>query len=240
MISIIIPTLNEEKVLEKTLLALRESKNISYEIIVSDGKSTDNTIEVARKYADKVLIYDGITRQNIAMGRNLGASVANGDYLVFLDADVFVSQPESFFKQALTCFEEDDKLVALIPKLRVFPELATLADKIIFNIVNFNFFLINNIFHKGGAGGEFQMIKTDVFKKIGGYNENLSVAEDQELFWRLSGQGYTKLIWSLEVLHTSRRAHKIGWPRLLWSWFINLTYVMFMKKSYHKEWKEVR
>jgi glycosyltransferase involved in cell wall biosynthesis len=240
MISIIIPTLNEEKVLEKTLVSLVNSKEDLYEIIVSDGKSTDRTIEIARKYADKVVVYEGEKRQTIGMGRNLGASVASGDYLVFLDADVFVPQPELFFKQAISCFEKDENLVAVIPRLKVFPEIATIADRVIFNIVNFNFFFINNIFHRGGAGGEFQMIKTDVFKRLGGYNESLSVAEDQEIFWRLSGVGRTKLEWSLSVFHTSRRAHKVGWPKLLWSWLINLTSLFFLKKSYHDEWKEVR
>src|SRR4051812_47233932 len=96
-LSIIIPTLNEEKILEKTLLHLRELHDIPYEIIVSDGKSKDKTIEIANKYADKVVVYEGEKRQTIGMGRNLGASVAQGDFFVFLDADMYVPDINDFF-----------------------------------------------------------------------------------------------------------------------------------------------
>lgn len=57
MISFIIPTLNEESVLENILKWL-SGFNGEHEIIVSDGKSNDRTIEIANKYADKVVIYN--------------------------------------------------------------------------------------------------------------------------------------------------------------------------------------
>lgn len=238
-ISIIIPTLNEEKIIEKTLKSLREYHG-DCEIIVSDGKSTDRTIEIAKKYADKVIVYDGVARQTIGMGRNLGAASASGDFLLFLDADVSIPNPDRFFSITLNRFDKNSKLVALIPFIRVFPEMATLMDKIVFSIVNFNFYLMNNVFHKGAAGGEFQMVRADVFKKLGGYDETLSVSEDQEFFWRLCKVGRTHIEPSLVIYHTSRRAHKIGWPKLLWSWFINLLSVMFRKKAHSEVWEEIR
>ena len=57
MISFIIPTLNEEKTIEKTLKNLSEYFG-EKEIIVSDGRSSDKTIEIAKKYTDKVIIHD--------------------------------------------------------------------------------------------------------------------------------------------------------------------------------------
>ena len=50
MLSIIIPTLNEEKNLESLLKEIREQAWTNYEIIVSDGNSNDRTIEIAQKY----------------------------------------------------------------------------------------------------------------------------------------------------------------------------------------------
>jgi len=70
MISFIIPTLREESSLEKTLnwLSTYTGEN---EIIISDGGSTDKTLEIARKYTDKIIVYEGTKRQTIGMGRNL-------------------------------------------------------------------------------------------------------------------------------------------------------------------------
>src|SRR5665213_4213761 len=97
MISIIIPTLNEEKILKKTLTSLKQLKVADYEIIVSDGASTDKTLEIAKDHAHKVITHTSAGRQNIAQGRNAGAAHAHGDYLVFIDADVFIPKINDFF-----------------------------------------------------------------------------------------------------------------------------------------------
>jgi glycosyltransferase involved in cell wall biosynthesis len=239
MISIIIPTLNEEKIIEKTLKSLREFKS-DYEIIVSDGKSTDRTVEIAKKYADKVVIYEGVTRQTIAMGRNLGAQVAKGEYLVFIDADVFIPEINFFFEKMLDFFKSNSRLVGATVFLKVFPKMATTSDKFFSWLSNYSVYFYNNIVHFGASYGEFQMVKNDVFKKIGGYNEKLVVTEDNEFFRRLNKTGEIRVEKKLTIFHTGRRAHKIGWSKLLISWWINLFYVMIFGRSYYSEWKEIR
>jgi glycosyltransferase involved in cell wall biosynthesis len=239
MISIIIPTLNEEKIIEKTLKSLREY-NGDYEIIVSDGKSTDKTVEIARKYTDKVIVYEGTTRQTIAMGRNMGAQVATGEYLVFIDADVFIPDINNFFDKMLEFFKTNKKLVGATVFLKVFPEMANASDKFFSCLSNYTVYFFNNIVHFGASYGEFQMVKNDMFKKISGYNEKLVVAEDNEFFKRLVKTGKIRVKKDLTVLHTGRRAHKVGWFRLLISWWVNLLYVMIFNKSYYSEWKVIR
>jgi glycosyltransferase involved in cell wall biosynthesis len=238
MISIIIPTLNEEKIIEKTLKSLRELKG-DYEIIVSDGKSTDKTIEISKKYADKVVVYDGVTRQTIAMGRNLGATHASGEYLLFLDADTYIPDINNFFERMLKIFKERN-LVGLSVYLKVFPEMANFGDIVIFWLSNRFLFILNSVFKRGSSYGEFQMVKTEVFKKLNGYDERIAVAEDNEFFERLAKVGRTRIEPSLIVFHTSRRAHKIGWPKLLFLWWVNQISVMIRGRSYHSEWKVIR
>lgn len=241
MISIIIPTLNEESVLEKTLKNFSDLVHSRQcEIIISDGKSTDRTIEIAKQYTDNIVIYSQKKRQTIAQARNMGAAVATGEYLVFLDADVVIAHAEKFFKTALQLFEKKKNLVGLTVRIAVTPSYATLADKIFFGIVNKIFFVANNIFHKGLASGEFQMIRAEAFHKIGGYNENLTVTEDNEFFTRLSKIGTTYYDSQLTVFHSGRRAHKIGWPRLLYLWVVNGISVFVFRRSVSKEWKPIR
>jgi glycosyltransferase involved in cell wall biosynthesis len=240
MISFIIPTLNEEKVIEKLLRNLREIKTFEYEIIVSDGGSTDKTVEIAKNIADKVVEHSAQTRQNISQGRNAGAAVARGEFVVFLDADVHIENPDAFFKAALKQFSQEPKLAGLTVTVKVYPNQATLADNIIFGVLNFNLTVKNNIFHVGDSTGEFQMIRKNVFDSIHGFREDLVTREDADMFWRLSNIARTMLYGNLTVFHSGRRAHKVGWPRLLWTWAVNTAWVTLFDRAASKEWTVIR
>lgn len=239
MISFIIPTLNEEKVLEKTLKSLARYSG-KKEIIISDGRSADKTIAIAKRYANKIVIYKGKKRQTISDGRNLGAASAKGDFLVFFDADGFIENPDAFFRKALSLFQQDAKLVGITVNIRVFPKMETIGDSIVFKCLNFLHLFYNNIIHWGAAPGEFQMVRSEVFRKLGGFDVKIAAGEDYEFFRRLSKVGETRFEKSLTLYHTGRRAHKIGWPKLLSIWMLNFFSVLFSSKSASKEWKEIR
>jgi glycosyltransferase involved in cell wall biosynthesis len=81
MISIIIPTLNEAKIIESTLRTLTATLTLPHEVIVSDGGSSDRTTELASPYANTVVVFSGEGRQTIGEGRNDGAKAAAGDFL---------------------------------------------------------------------------------------------------------------------------------------------------------------
>jgi len=239
MISFIIPTLNEEAIIEKTIHSLSGYSGAK-EIIVSDGGSSDKTIEIAKRQADTVLIHQGNQRQTIAAGRNFGAAAAQGEYLVFLDADILISDQDAFFSKARELFRADARLVGLTVALRVFPELETFWDKIIFSFLNVAYFVFNNVWGIGAASGEFQMIRKNNFKKIGGFNERLVAGEDHDMFRRLSKIGKTYFERTLTVYHTGRRAHAIGWPKLLWIWAKDSISIFLKGKAASKEWTEIR
>ncbi len=240
MISIIIPTLNEEKILAKTLSELKKLTVCDHEIIVTDGKSTDNTISIAKRYADKVVENKSGKRQTIGEGRNMGANVAVGEFLVFMDADVEIPQINDFFLKILDDFNKKEKLVAMSVYFKVFKDQATLGDKLFFNTINMVYFIMNNIFGIGAAGGDFQMVRAEAFRKVGGFDIRLAAGEDNELFSRLAKIGRTRIDSGLYVLHTSRRAHSTGWLVLLATWFGNAMYARFLHRSMSKEWKVIR
>ena len=83
MISVIIPTLNEETGIAACLDALSALRERGHEVIVVDGGSSDTTPAIARKRADAVI---GAARGR-AVQMNAGAAVARGDVLLFLHAD---------------------------------------------------------------------------------------------------------------------------------------------------------
>lgn len=86
-ISIIIPTLNESGHIESTLVCLEPLRQQGHEVIVVDGGSQDETVELARCKADKVIQ----TEPGRAQQMNVGASQATGDILWFIHADTQVA-----------------------------------------------------------------------------------------------------------------------------------------------------
>lgn len=84
LISVIIPTLNEEKNLPVTLRQLAQRPDV--ELIIVDGGSTDRTADVARQFTPYVFV----TRPGRATQMNTGARHATGDILLFLHADTFL------------------------------------------------------------------------------------------------------------------------------------------------------
>lgn len=90
-LSFIIPTLNEGLVIGGTIDRIVEATANKWirEIIVVDNGSTDQTVNIAQKKNAKVLFSSGRT---IAAVRNVGAGEAQGDIIVFLDADVLLTQ----------------------------------------------------------------------------------------------------------------------------------------------------
>jgi glycosyltransferase involved in cell wall biosynthesis len=239
LISIIIPTLEEEKLIAKTLAALEFSS--SHEIIVSDGGSRDRTVALARPLADRVLVHAGPSRQTIAQGRNAGAAIASGEFLVFLDADCTVQNPELFFREAVRQFRENEKLVALAARLRVSPEKETFGDKVVFSATNAITRFRNNVWQKGDApGGEFQMVRATAFQSSGGYREDLVTCEDRDFFARLARIGRVRSDSRLTVFHTGRRGHAVGWPRLILIFLANTISFRLRGKSYSKEWEPIR
>ena len=98
--SVIIPAYNEAVCLPDTLAVLEKAMaTLSWpgEVIVVDNNSTDATPEIARKFGARVVFepYNQISR-----ARNTGGRAAAGDYLIFLDADTFLSS--SLLKTAFT------------------------------------------------------------------------------------------------------------------------------------------
>lgn len=96
VVSVIIPALNEEKVIGQCLesLARLDFPRESFEVILVDNGSTDRTVEIARSFSEVLnLTILSKTGVHVSALRNLGASQARGDNFVFLDSDCVVFPP---------------------------------------------------------------------------------------------------------------------------------------------------
>ncbi|MCR4280857.1 MAG: glycosyltransferase [Candidatus Kaiserbacteria bacterium] len=238
MISIVIPAREEEKVIGETVARLKRELKLPNEIIVSDGGSHDRTVEVAGQCADKVVVFQG-TRHTAGRGRNDGAKSAKGEFIAFIDADVFIPEPEAFFRRALAHFE-DPRVVGVCGPQKALPDIETWGDKLSFGFLNVITRLQNNVLHKGEASGKIMVVRRSAFEKITGFREDLVTREDGDFFYRLSRVGRTIFDPKLAVFHGARRAHKIGWLKLWTIWTVETIYFAIFNKSKADDWTPIR
>jgi glycosyltransferase involved in cell wall biosynthesis len=107
-ITVIIPVKNGGSVFEECLASLRASQSASYEIIVLDDGSTDNSAEIAKRYSCHLVELPSSLGPSNA--RNRGAKMAKGDILLFIDADIIVRQDTL---QRISTIFHDSELVAV-------------------------------------------------------------------------------------------------------------------------------
>ena len=97
MLSIVIPTLNEEENIEKTLLKIEKiSKEIILDIIIVDDDSKDNTLKIAEKFISRLDIKIINNTKNLGLGYALNEGYKSSTYpfVMFLDADLSVSESD--------------------------------------------------------------------------------------------------------------------------------------------------
>ncbi len=244
LISVVVPVYMEEKILEQTLSVytrdLRRKYNV--ELIVSDGGSTDRTIEIAEKFADRIIIHKDERRQTIAEGRNKGAEIANGDILVFINGDTVPANPDYFFDFISGLKESKSKYKnysAFACTVSVAPSEKLFKDTLFYTVHNFYVRILNKI-GMGMGRGECQIVMSEVFKEVGGYNSLLTAGEDFDFFRRISKVGKISFVKDIVVLESPRRFRKFGYIRIVSSWVINSLSVMFLNRSVSKEWEAVR
>ena len=157
-----------------------------------------------------------------------------------MDADVILKNPREDLNKILDKFASDTKLGALSVPLKVRPEYAWKRDYFFIEPLNWWYLLSNNVFNFATASGEFQMFRTELFKKAGGFNEVLVAGEDNDIFHRMSFVGTFTIFAPVSAYHSCRRPHKIGWFRLYGMWAKNGLSVTFRNKAAYKEWTVVR
>ena len=235
MFSIIIPTLNEESLIAETIAQFYNIKNkYEIEIIVADSMSTDNTVEIAKRYTDKVVVYAKSDLCNISKARNLGALKAKNDVLIFLDADIIIKDTELFMEKVINVFK-NKRIVATTPKILVDPKKENLSDKVVHSLIS----LISNILNSLGFGysrGGCQIVKSKYFNKIDGYNEAFIAGEDVDLFRRLRQFGKTSISNNITVYESPRRYRKFGYMNVLFNWFMNWFFTLTLKRSFSTKW----
>jgi glycosyltransferase involved in cell wall biosynthesis len=176
-ISFVVPAFNEEKLLGNCLQSIGAAvrtnarSGFSSEIIVADNNSTDATPSIA-KDAGAIVVFEPINQ--ISRARNTGASVATGDWLVFVDADSLLSAP--LLADLLVLIDENSCIgcgsIMAMPDLPFWARQMLALWSAISVVCNW-------------AAGSFIACRADAFRTIGGFSTEFYAAEEIDFSRRL-------------------------------------------------------
>lgn len=199
-VSVIITAKNEEKYIEGCLKSLSCQTLKNFEIIVTDAQSKDRTARIARRYADTVIV----KKTNVSAGRNLGASVARGEILFFIDADTILL-PDTLEKVTAS-FKKRKVVGATCPVLPL-----TIEAKYVWVYMFYSNFAKASIkMRRPQVAGLFCAYRKDAFEKVGGFDENVGTLEDFHLSGRIGKLGKIEFVDSALVLTSHRRLKQWG------------------------------
>jgi glycosyltransferase involved in cell wall biosynthesis len=221
-ISIIIPAYNEEKVLPRLLKSIKMQKYSPLEIIIADANSTDKTKKIGKEFKCRV-VKGGMP----AIGRNRGAKIAKNELLLFLDADVQL--PKNFIKKAVSEFYSRKIDVAGV---NIHPISNKTKDKLLHQAYN----LFQNLTNKIDPliPGACIFVKSDVFKKLKGFDEKIIIAEDHAFARKAKKNNFKVRLLKKHIFADTRRLEKDGRKKFI----INM--VLLWLKRFGKEIEQTK
>lgn len=199
ILSIIIPTYNEEEYLPVLLESIKQQDFSDYEIIVADADSKDNTVKIAEEYGC-IVVEGGMP----AVGRNNGAKVAKGDYLLFLDSDLKLT--EDYLAKVIYEFKME-RLGIAITQMK--PLSKKTEDKLLHDLANLFMISVEKI-KPHGAGCYGIIAKRELHERCGGFNEELTFGEDTEYIERLAKKERFKVLRNAKIGVSTRRLEEEG------------------------------
>ena len=202
--SIIIPTYNEEEYLPVLLKSIKKQNFEDYEIIVADANSTDKTREIAESYGC-VVVDGGLP----AVGRNNGAKVAKGEYLLFLDSDLELT--DDYLRNVIYEFKMERLGIAIT---QMVPMSEKVEDKIFHDLANYFMISVEKI-KPHGAGCYGIIAKKELHDACNGFDENLTFGEDTDYIERLAKKGRFKVLRHAKIGVSTRRLEEEGIETLI-------------------------
>lgn len=216
-LSIVIPTYNEAVALPVLLKSISTQTLQPMEVIVADAKSTDRTREIAREFG--AVVTDGGMPGS---GRNLGAKIATGDYILFLDADVVLESPD-FLERMLneTIARELDLGVP-----DVLPKSGKRLDIIFHKLYNWYVRKLERIHPH--APGFCMLAKRSAHEAINGFDESVKFCEDHDYSLRIKKAGLKFGVLSLGIPVSTRRFQRDGYVNVAVKYLLAEIYIWLL------------
>ncbi len=231
-LSVVVPTLNEELNIGKTLHYIRAIDPLA-ELIVVDGGSKDKTVQIAKQYAHKVVVKKLPT---IGAARNYGAKLAGGEVILFVDADT-IPHMEFFEKIRIICSRDHGVVGA---GCLIMPRGLNFFESLFFYFLNFIIYTSVKL-RKPVIAGSCVAYRRKAFLKSGGFNEEMAASEDQDFCLKIAKQGDVVFFPRIVAYTSSRRLREFGFLGLLWDWTkTTVNFVLGIKTKSYRMTHEVQ
>jgi GT2 family glycosyltransferase len=190
-ISVIIANYNGKTLLEKCLESLFKVNYDNFEVILVDNNSTDETVDFITKNYPSIILIKLDSNKGFAEPNNIGAKIAKGEHLLFLNNDTIVTP--NFISELVKVMENDAKIAicqSLLLKLDGSVDSSgDFIDKL--GVVYNSKTRTDQIREISSARGASMLVRSSIFKKLNGFDEKFFVSfEDVDLGWRTWILGY--------------------------------------------------
>ena len=233
ILSIIIPTLNEEAYIARLLDDILKSSYKNIEVIVCDNGSSDKTCEIvtdfSKKHSTVSLVHANV--KGVSIARNTGAKHAKGKYLFFFDADMRVST--TLLEKSLNELEKRELDGA---GYYMYPSSSTFFEKVFFNFYNWLYKIRQ--YTKPIACGAALVSKRVVHEKMCGFDESLTMIEDMDYVRRIGKVGTFRILQCEKVRFDMRRFRTFGMLKVTIQWWVaGIAYLGGIKRIKWKYFK---
>ncbi len=226
MLTVVVITKNEEKNLPVLLESIRHQTLQPREVIVSDANSTDKTRKIAKKYGARII--DGGLP---SVGRNRGAEAAQSDYVLFLDADVELRDPEFLEKSLGEMLEKNYGLATC----DVFPLSDAFVDHFMHKAYNSYVRAWGSMFPH--APGFCMFVKKDLHHQMNGFDEQISFCEDHDYAQRFKKIGNFGFLKSTKIPVSIRRLDRDGRMKIAVKFMMAELHLAFLGPIKHDKFK---
>jgi len=217
-VSVVIPSYNEASYISRLLDALTLQSHKPHEVIISDAQSQDGIEKVIAAHLDKLpLKLVSSPPEGPGAGRNLGATHATGEWLLFLDADDDL---------------EDTNFIKTLLETTVANGWQTSSAKVVVRGANLlerfgtraNYLYTKLLAHTKHpvSPGWCILTQRELFEKNGGFNARIQFGEDYDYVTRVGKHGFG-FVDATEYVMDLRRAREEGW-RFVYKGFANEVY----------------
>ena len=197
LVSIITPSYNQAPYLEQTIQSVLKQDYPHIEYIVVDGGSTDSSIEVIKKYADRLAYWISERDSGQAEAINKGFARANGEIVAWLNSDDYYML--NTISVAVRCFEQNPDVVMVYGDM-----LAVDGDGQTINVLKYKQLSLEDLLCFQIIGQPSVFFRRSALEKIGLLEPSFHFMLDHHLWIRLAQQGrilHIPQVWSAARYH---------------------------------------
>lgn len=198
VISVVIPVFNGEKTIKETIESILNQTFKDFELIVINDGSTDKTLDIVSNIQDSRIEVYSYPNAGLSASRNRGISVANGEYISFIDADDLWTPDklEAQF-QALQEYPQAVLAYSWTDYVDEFGQFVRRASHIAISGNVYPRLLLTNFLDNGSN----PLIRKQAFTEVGNFDESLFSAEDWDMYLRLAARYHFVAVPLCQVLY---------------------------------------